>query len=358
MQPPKPSSPSGSSSSAGASSGPSLPPLPTGKLALGVVSEGAQASYRFALPYVDESELSPRGMFYWKRMQSNARAIEKCKAAERAALIKVAGLRHAERLARLESASANVLANGQEARRLRAQLFAHKMESERDAALAYPGGPVAYMHRGGLAEHELDYVSADDKYRAQEKVNFEADRAAAVAAKAVEDEAELTVHRATSVSITEELVRGFREAEAQLAKSRADFEMFTKDVEADFHILVTRKDVKRKAVRGALKARSKPGETLPSIPEQGAGAPVAPPPPVRYQSVQFRVKPDPRFVNMQRTRSTVGPDGEVVRVELIGQKARDAFAEASNVSAAAFIQRQVSLPMLKRNATSLLTNKR
>jgi hypothetical protein len=98
--------------------------------------------------------------------------------------------------------------------------------------------------------------------------------------------------------------------------------------------------------------------TLPSIPEQGAGAPVAPPPPVRYQSVQFRVKPDPRFVNMQRTRSTVGPDGEVVRVELIGQQARDAFAEASNVSAAAFIQRQVSLPMLKRNATSLLTNKR
>ena len=35
-----------------------------------------------------------------------------------------------------------------------------------------------------------------------------------------------------------QLVRGFREAEAQLAKSRADFEMFTKDVEADFHILV------------------------------------------------------------------------------------------------------------------------
>ena len=86
----------------------------------------------------------------------------KGKAAERAALIKVAGLRHAERLARLESASANVLANGQEARRLRAQLFAHKMESERDAALAYPGGPVAYLHQGAMAEHELDYVSADD----------------------------------------------------------------------------------------------------------------------------------------------------------------------------------------------------
>ena len=69
--------------------------------------------------------------------------VEARKADETAALMETEALRHAERLARLESASANVLANGQEARRLRSQLFAKKMETIKEEAIAHPDGPYA-----------------------------------------------------------------------------------------------------------------------------------------------------------------------------------------------------------------------
>jgi hypothetical protein len=68
----------------------------------------------------------------------------------------------------------------------------------------HPGGPYAYL-LGPAAAHELDFVGEDDHFRARERVLFEADRAARVAAKAAADEHELSVHRGKSVSVTDKV---------------------------------------------------------------------------------------------------------------------------------------------------------
>ena len=158
--------------------------------------------------------------------------------------------------------------------------------------------------QGEMCQDELDFVSEDDKYRALERVVFEARLAAAVAATAEEDERELMEHRAAAVDVTNNLVAGFKAAQEKLVRARAGFAAGVQAIEADFKTFATRKDPVKKAVRGALKGRGgaeapPPGAAAAAIAMGVVGSGGVP---LRYESVQFRKLPDPKWVSAQVRR--------------------------------------------------------